>query len=113
MTVYGMSGTLGIDTIIMSLGKVYYNPKHATGFESVTKLVEASKNKKGDVKWLSGQDTYTLHKPAHKRLPRYPYTVTNIDDMWEIDLADLSSLSRYNDKHKYLLNVIDIFSRYA
>jgi len=29
-----------------------------------------------------------------------------------MDLADLSSLSKY-DKYKYLLNVIDIFSRYA
>ena len=28
-------------------------------------------------------------------------------------LADLSSLSKYNDKYRYLLNVIDIFSRYA
>ena len=30
-----------------------------------------------------------------------------------MDLADLSYLSKYNDKYKYLLNVIDIFSRYA
>jgi hypothetical protein len=30
-----------------------------------------------------------------------------------MDLADLSSLSRYNDKYKYLLNVIDIFLRYV
>ena len=29
-----------------------------------------------------------------------------------MELADLSSLSKY-DKYKYLLNVIDIFSRYA
>jgi hypothetical protein len=29
-----------------------------------------------------------------------------------MDLADVSSLSRY-DIHTYLLNVIDIFSRYA
>jgi len=28
-------------------------------------------------------------------------------------IADLSSLSKYNVKFKYLLNVIDIFSRYA
>ena len=48
-----------------------------------------------------------------KRFPRNPYTVTNIDDVWEMDLANLSSLSKYNDKYKYLLNVIDIFSRYA
>jgi len=41
------------------------------------------------------------------------HTVTNIDDVWEIDLADLGSLTKYNDKYKYLLNIIDIFSRYA
>jgi transposase InsO family protein len=62
---------------------------------------------------VSGQNTYTLHKPVSKRFARNPYTVTNIDDVWETDLADLSSLSKYNDKFKYLLNVIDIFSRYA
>ena len=61
--------------------------------------------------WKSGW--YTLHKPVRKRFPRNPYTVTNIDDVWEMDLADLNSLSKYNDKYKYILNVIDIFSRYA
>ena len=30
-----------------------------------------------------------------------------------MDLAELSSISKYNDKYKYLLNVIDIFSLYA
>jgi len=30
-----------------------------------------------------------------------------------MDLADLSSLSKYNYTYKWLLNVIDIFSRYA
>jgi hypothetical protein len=39
--------------------------------------------------------------------------VTNIEDAWEMNLADLSSLSKHNDKYKYLLNVIDIFSRFA
>jgi transposase InsO family protein len=30
-----------------------------------------------------------------------------------MDLADLSALAKYNSKYKYLLNVTDIFSRYA
>ena len=54
-----------------------------------------------------------LTKPVHKRFSRNPYTVTNIDDVWEIDLADLRSLSKYNKKYKCLLNVIYIFSLYA
>jgi len=62
---------------------------------------------------LSGQNAHTLHNPVRKMFPRNPYTVTNIDDVWEMDLADLSSLSKYNEKYKYLLNVIDIFSQYA
>ena len=32
-----------------------------------------------------------LAKPVRKRFPRNPYTVTNTDDVWEIDLADQSS----------------------
>jgi hypothetical protein len=87
-----MSGTLGIGTI-MSLSKIYHDPKHAPGLGSIAKLVKASKKKIRDVQeWLSGQDTYTLHKPVGKRFPRNPYNVTNID-VWETELANLSSLS--------------------
>jgi len=96
---------------IISLGKVYYDPKHAAGFGSVAKLVKASKHKKRDVKeWLAGQNTYTLHKSVRIIFPRNPYTVTNIDDMWEMDLVDLSSLWKYNSMYKYLLNVRHIFT---
>jgi len=63
--------------------------------------------------WLSCQNTYTLHKPVRNKFTRTPYTVTDIDDVWEMYLADLSSLSKYNDKYKYVLYVIDIFLRYG
>ena len=63
--------------------------------------------------WLSGQKTYNLHKAVRKSFPLNPYNVTNIDDLWEIYLADFSSFSKYNDKYIYLLNIIDIFKRYA
>jgi len=82
-------------------------------FGSVAKLGKGGKNNKRNVEeWLFGQDTCTLYKAVRKRFLRTPYTVTNIDDIWEMDLADLSCLSKYNDKYKLLLNVIDIFSRY-
>ena len=73
----------------MPSGKIFYDPDHPAGFGSVAKLASASKTNKGIVnEWLSGQNTYTLHKPVRKRFPRNPYTVTNIDDVWEMDLAD-------------------------
>ena len=95
----------------MSLGNVYYDPKHPAGFGSVAKLVKPGKYKKKDVEeWLLSKNTYTLHKQVRKRFPRNPYTVINIDDVWEMDLADLSSLAKYTDKYKYPLKVIDIFT---
>jgi hypothetical protein len=38
--------------------------------------------------WLSGENTYPLHKPVRKIFPRNPYTAKNIDDVWEIDLVE-------------------------
>jgi hypothetical protein len=63
----------------------------------------------GQIKaWLETQDAYTMHRPVRKRFPRNPY----IDDVWEIDILYLSSVKIYNDNHRYLLQVIDVFSKY-
>ena len=35
------------------------------------------------------------------------------DNIWGVDLADMQSLSKYNKGMKYLLCVIDLFSKYA
>ena len=35
------------------------------------------------------------------------------DIIWGVDFADMQSLSRYNKGFKYLLHVIDLFSKYA
>jgi transposase InsO family protein len=33
-------------------------------------------------------------------------------DLWECDLMDIQNLGTYNDKYKYLLSVIDVFSKF-
>jgi hypothetical protein len=103
--------------------KLYSDPATPSAFSTLKKLHEASKqatSKKkkkeqspGEIKaWLETQDSYTLHRPVRKRFPRNPYTVTNIGDVWEADIMDLSSLQKYNDNYKYILQVIDVFSKY-
>ena len=64
------------------------------------------------IEWLEAQDVYTLHRPVRKRFPRNPYTLNNIMDIWECDLVDVQGLSKHNDGIKYLLSVIDVFSKY-
>ena len=47
----------------MSLGKVYYDSKHASGFDSVAKIVKYGKSNKRDLEeLLSCQERYTLQK---------------------------------------------------
>ena len=81
--------------------------------------VAESKTKKGKPltigstkAWLEEQDAYTLHKPVRKRFAHNPYTVTNVMDVWECDLLDVQSYAKYNDNFRYILSVIDVFSKF-
>jgi hypothetical protein len=92
---------------------VYYDPANPAAFSTSKKLEAAVKRRPSDIKdWLQKQDAYTLHKPVQKRFPRNPYTVTNIMDVWECDLVDVQVLAKCNDSYKYLLTVIDVFSKF-
>jgi len=95
-----------------SLKEIYYDPARVGSFGGVKSLSKAS-NRKDVKEWLSGQESYTLHKPVRRRFKRRKMICVGLDHLWQIDLADLSSLARYNDGFRYLLTCIDCFSRYA
>jgi transposase InsO family protein len=97
------------------LKKYFYNPDEPTAYSTLPKLVKVTgKPREKEVSdWLLKQDAYTLHKPIRRKFQRNFYTVSNINDVWELDLADLQNISQYNDGVKYLLTCIDCFSRYA
>ena len=63
--------------------------------------------------WLQSKDTYTLHKPVRYNFLRNRVIVTEVDDQWQSDLVDMSSLARLNKGYKFLLTCIDIFSKFA
>ena len=54
-----------------------------------------------------------MHRPVRHRYPRRMYSMNNVDDVWEADLADLRSISTYNDGYAYILVVIDVLIKYA
>ena len=39
--------------------------------------------------------------------------VNGIDHLWQADLADMQDLPRDNKGHRYILTVIDVFSKFA
>ena len=54
-----------------------------------------------------------LHKPIIKKFKRRKVYSSFKDNIWGFDLADMTLISKSNKAIKYLLCIIDLFSRYA
>ena len=54
-----------------------------------------------------------LHKQIVSKFKKRKVYSSFRDNIWEVDLADKQSLSKYNKRIKYLLCAIDLFSKYA
>ena len=54
-----------------------------------------------------------LLKTIRHKFKRRRVFVYNIDDIWSADLKDMQSVSKQNKGFKYLLTVIDLFSKFA
>ena len=65
-----------------------------------------------DGKWTD-RLAQELHKPRRVRFPRRRVHVKGIDQIWSSDLVDMSAFSKDNHGVKYLLTIIDVFSKYA
>jgi hypothetical protein len=104
--------------LIKILKNEYYGLKLSGSYFGPEKLYQSLKMRGIDIshyqvrKWLKNQDDYSLQRPARRPRKRARVVVSSIDNQWDADLADMSSLSRFNGGIKYLLVVIDIFSRF-
>lgn len=101
------------------LRELYYTPGKPGAFAGPEKLYQAvkleGKYKIGRQKikqFLNNEDAYSLYKPIRKTFPRSKVVVNTIDSMWDGDLADVSNIASHNDGYKFLLVLIDIFSRF-
>ena len=54
-----------------------------------------------------------LHKPIRRKFKKRRVLVNGIDKIWAADLVDIQALTKFNRGFKYLLAVIDIFSKYG
>ena len=54
-----------------------------------------------------------LHKPFKRKFQRRQVLVNEIDDVWAADLVELQEWKNVNYGYRYILNVIDSFSKYA
>lgn len=102
------------------LSDIYFDVKNPGSFGGANKLYVIAKKsvpnlKLSDVKqFLQGVNAYTLHKRVINKFKRNPILVQRINEQWEADLTEMNdyNISRKNQGYKYLLMVIDCFSKY-
>jgi len=96
----------------------YFDTKSAISFSGPTKIHWYLKNRGYKVgvhkirRWLQDQDAYSLQRPLRHKFKRRRVISQGIDYLWDVDLADVTNLQKYNPDIKYLLIAIDTFSRY-
>ena len=93
--------------------------KNPGSFGGIKKIYdELKKNykkiKKDDVKnFLGQQDEYTLHKRIKRKFERNKVIVSDIDEVWQMDLVDMKAFQNENNKVTFILTIIDVFSKHA
>ena len=75
-------------------------------------MPQALREKKVE-EYMRSEQAYTLHKPARRRFIRNHTYVEGIDAQWQADLADMQGIAKQNGGMRYLLTVIDVFSKFA
>ena len=75
-------------------------------------IMSAKKKLGVGIKWTNNL-AEELHKPVRKNFTKRFVFVRNSNDIWAADLIDLRSHSKKNDGMKYILMVIDVFSKYG
>ena len=95
---------------------IYYDINNASAFTGKQNVYKTAKKLYPKLTlrnvndWFEKQLTYTLHKPVRYNFKRSRTVVLSINDQFQADLCDMTSLANDdNDNHKFLLTVIDCF----
>jgi hypothetical protein len=98
------------------LASIYYEASNPASYGTVEKLWNAAQRRypfKDVDRWLRAQDVYTLHKSRRSRFKRSRYFVPSMGNLYQCDLCDMRNLRTYNQGNKFILTVIDAFSKKA
>lgn len=105
---------------LKALEKYYFDPQKPGAYYGPSKVRQVLKSsKEPNIKlrtvkrFVNSQDAYCLHKTVEYKFKRMKVRVNSINEMFDVDLADLSRYSKENQGIQYLLVAIDILSRYA
>jgi len=80
--------------------------------EDDTVFGKAKKQRKNAPVWKK-QLAKELLKPKLRRFPRRRVFSPTVDAIWACDLLDIHQYARVNKSYRYILILIDVFSKYV
>ena len=94
--------------------KQYHDPAIPGSYGDVSRFAKSQGISLNKAKSVLEHDLgYTLHKPTRRKFPTLPVKVFTIDEQWTADLIEVINISKQNKGYKYLLTVVDVFSKHA
>ena len=92
----------------------YRDPLKPGSLGGLTRFAKANKITVKRAREVLERDLgYMLHKPRRGRFPSAPVLVFGIDEQWMADLVEVINIAKYNRGYRYLLTVVDVFSKHA
>jgi transposase InsO family protein len=118
---YGDRRVVAREDVDAVLTRLYDDPStKATGRDQLYDKVKdryVGISRRAVMRFLKNQTDWQLHRPSHtgarKCCVHQPQAVIEVHRRWQIDLVDLSSLAPWNNGQRWLLTVIDLFSKFA
>lgn len=104
-----------VDDIENDIKENYKKPGHPIAFAGIQQIYSYYNRRIPISKIqsiLAGIESYTLHKEFHKQQRNTSFTHFK-RYQFQMDLVEVQALAQYNSGIRYLLNVIDTFTRYA
>lgn len=94
--------------------KRYHDPENPGSYGGVTRFAKENGMSIFRARTILQKDLgYTLHKPRRRTFPTLPVVVFGIDEQWTADLIEVINITKYNRGYRYLLTVVDVFSKHA
>ena len=103
----------------MDLQKYYTDPAFPGSFAGADKFYKALKSVNSSVKrkdvldFLKSSEVYTLHKPIRKPSQYRRIYTHGPSYMFQIDLVDMTKYASENDGYKFLITMINSFTKFA
>ena len=97
---------------------IWTDPRHPASFAGPVKLYDVIRKERkykiglGTISKILSKKKHSLQRPARRNFSRNRVTVSGIAAQWDGALSSMENVLKYNNGIKFLLVLIDIFSRF-